>query len=115
MSRDGGGLRTRVNQMFDAMLVMMRSSDAARQTADETVAARTSDENGNQLVTPTQVIERRRDWLLSHLQHFTPGQYVIVRERNFGIGEVKVMKGAVTSLTLPPRGRETNLARSPSM
>ncbi|MFJ1470234.1 strawberry notch-like NTP hydrolase domain-containing protein [Massilia orientalis] len=105
------GLRTRVNQMFDAMLVMMRSSDAARQTADETVAARTSDENGNQLVTPTQVIERRRDWLLSHLQHFTPGQYVIVRERNFGIGEVKVMKGAVTSLTLPPRGRETNLAR----
>lgn len=105
------GLRVRVNQMFDAMLVMMRSSDAARQSADETVTSRTSDESGNQLVTPTQVIERRRDWLLSHLQHFMPGQYVIVRERNFGIGEVKILKGAVTSLTLPPRGRETNLAR----
>lgn len=105
------GLRARVNQMFDAMLLMMRSSDAARQSADETVSTRASDENGNQLITPTQVIERRRDWLLSHLQHFMPGQYVIVRERNFGIGEVKVMKGAVTSLTLPPRGRETNLAR----
>jgi hypothetical protein len=36
---------------------------------------------------------------------------VIIRERNYGFGEMKVMKGAVTSLTLPPRGRETNLAR----
>lgn len=106
------GLRTRVEKMFDAMMVMMRSSDAARQGANETVdASRARDENGNQLVTPMQVIERRRNWLLSHLQHFMPGQYVIVRERHFGIGEEKVLKGAVTSLTLPPRGRETNLAR----
>lgn len=106
------GLRAHVTKMFDAMLVMMRSSDAARQGADETVdSSRSRDENGNQLITPTQVIERRRDWLLSHLQHFMPGQFVIIRERNFGIGEVKVFKGVVTSLTLPPRGRETNLAR----
>lgn len=106
------GLRTRVEKMFDAMLVMMRSSDAARQGADQTVEpGRAQDEHGNQLITPTQVIERRRNWLLQHLQHFMPGQHVIVRERHFGIGEEKVLKGAVTSLTLPPRGRETNLAR----
>lgn len=106
------GLRSRVEKMFDAMMVMMRSSDAARQGANETVdAGRARDESGNQLITPMQVIERRRNWLLSHLQHFMPGQYVIVRERHFGIGEEKVLKGAVTSLTLPPRGRETNLAR----
>lgn len=106
------GLRERVEKMFDAMLIMMRSSDAARIGADQTInAERDTDESGNRLITPTAVINRRREWLLSHLQHFMPGQYVIVRERNFGMGEEKVLKGAVTSLTLPPRGRETNLAR----
>jgi hypothetical protein len=106
------GLRERVSKMFDAMLVMMRSSDAARQGANQTVdSSRMTDENGNQLITPTDVIQRRREWLLGHLQHFMPGQYVVVRERTFGMGEDKIMKGVVTSLTLPPRGRETNLAR----
>eukprot|EP01133_Synstelium_polycarpum_P013401 gene13401-15782_t len=106
------GLRDRVEKMFDAMLLMMRSSEAARQGADVTVdPSRTADENGNLLITPTQAIERRRNWVLSHLQHLMPGQYVVVRERHFGIGEERVVRGAVTSLTLPPRGRETNLAR----
>lgn len=106
------GLRERVSKMFDAMLIMMRSSDAARQGADQTVdSSRTTDEFGNRLVTPTEVIERRRTWLLANLQNLTPGQYVVVRERTFGMGEDRVMKGVVTSLTLPPRGRETNLSR----
>ncbi|CAN7750742.1 strawberry notch-like NTP hydrolase domain-containing protein [Duganella sp. LjRoot269] len=106
------GLRDRVSKMFDAMLVMMRSSDAARAGANQTIdESRTTDESGNSLVTPTEVVQRRRAWLLGHLQHFMPGQYVVVRERTFGMGEDRILKGVVTSLTLPPRGRETNLAR----
>lgn len=106
------GLRQRVARMFDAMDLMMRSSDAARQGATETaIAGRSTDEQGNQLITPQAVITRRKDWILNNLQHFMPGQYCVIREKTFGMGEHQVLKGVVTSLELPPLGRETNLAR----
>lgn len=106
------GLRERVTKMFDGMLLMMRSSEAARLSADQTInPGKTTDDAGNELLTPNQTVIRRRDWLLSRLQYLMPGQHVIVRERSFGMGEEKVLKGMVVSLALPPRGRETNLSR----
>lgn len=116
------GLRDRVSKMFDAHQLMMRSSDAARATAGVTELPEAIDPNaqvgnvpldgrGNQSVTPAQVVERRKAWLLKNLQYFMPGQYVSVAYEGTSFSERQVYKGVVTDISLPPRGRETNLTR----
>jgi hypothetical protein len=123
------GLRTRVEKMFDAMQVMMRSSANARRTAGEAageppaptpaVAGRAGfivnpaevDAGGNQPHSPAQIVERRKNWLLRNLAYFMPGQYVSISMNNFGWTDYKSFRGVVTSISVPPRGRETNLSR----
>lgn len=125
------GLRERVTKMFDGMQLMMRSSDRARSAAGSSALAesmlpdalppgqvpgdgRTT--NGvnpiaNVPVTPAQVVERRKAWLLRNLQYFMPGEYVAIAFHNQGWSERQSMRGVVTELNIPPRGRETNLTR----
>jgi len=121
------GLRERTSKMFDAMQVMMRSSDVARQTAgaagatdvatattrpeEDAIVVTTADTAGNVSVTPTQVINRRKNWIMSNLQYLMPGQYVSISISRFGLGNYRSFKGVVTGLQIPPRGRETNLSR----
>jgi hypothetical protein len=123
------GLRDRVTSMFDAMQVMMRSSNAARATAGEVPLAVATeaagptavpadnpepparDSQGNKLVTPAEVITRRHDWLQRKLQYLMPGQFVSIAFHNHNWSSWTTFRGVVTSITLPPRGRETNLSR----
>jgi hypothetical protein len=129
------GLRERTEKMFNAMQVMMRSSDAARQTAGvipvqestDNVAgivptaeqttlggvapAATAAPMGNKQVTPAEVVERRKAWILQQLQFMMPGQMVSLRFGRFGMEDSVSYRGVVTALHVPPRGRETNLSR----
>jgi hypothetical protein len=111
------GLRERASKMFDAMKVMMTSSNSARRTAGSVaeneggIQVMVANGQGVIQVSPAQVLQRRRTWLLGNLQYMMPGQYVSISISRFGMGNYKSFKGVVTSLQVPPKGRETNLSR----
>lgn len=118
------GLRVRVEKMFDAMDRMMRSSDVARQQAGaaeltEALTVETVDQRHaragagqeQQPISPAQVLQRRKEWLLRNLQYLMPGQYVSISPPSLGWGDRKVYKGVVVEINVPPAGRETNLTR----
>lgn len=118
------GLRERITTIFQVMDVMMRSSaDARKLMGDHAAATPARDENGDELetphhlhddkevkVTPDQVLEARRAWLLTNIAHLVPGSWVEFDVSNGG-WETRRRTGVITSLRLPPPARETNFAR----
>lgn len=115
------GLREHVTSVFKLMDTFMRSSDQARALMGETAPAAApaggaaaqvgqADAEGVVKVTPDQVFNMRRDWLLTNLAHLVPGSWVRFDVPDAG-WETRQKEGVITSLRLPPIGRETNFAR----
>lgn len=104
------GLREHVEKMFDAAILMMLSSDAARAKAE--CRSDIFQINGKQVdqMSPLEIVKRRKNWILANLGNFIPGQYIHISEVG-QFGQVASRYGVVTNLVLPPKGRETNFSR----
>lgn len=99
------GLRKRVEKMFDVSLVLMQSSEAARKSAGVE-----GEVHKGLPMSPIQILQRRKQWLLGHLSDFMPGKFIKIVERgHFGITHSRY--GVVTDLIVPKPGRETNFSR----